>query len=213
MNAQYLSYIFPAIELIAALFATIHFSKYKHSREQYFLYFLWLTFIMDLAGVVLGPEYTTVKTIWYAVFTVVSFVFYFYWYYSILIRKQIRVIAIIAALLFLAVTALTYAFPAQLGGQGYAFVTGATGILVLTVCHFYQLLRSDEVLAIKYKLSFWISTALLLFYMGVMPLALLTRYIEMEAFNNTIILLSLNVILYGCYTIGFIWTKKEYNRL
>jgi signal transduction histidine kinase len=115
------------------------------------------------------------------------------------------------SVIFIAMTIITLTIPG-LGGQGYAFAIGAIGILMLTFFHFYQLLNGDEVLNVKYKLSFWISTALLLFYLGSIPLILLSKYMDIRALSCNIILLSLNIILNGCYIIGFIWTKKKYNR-
>jgi hypothetical protein len=96
--------------------------------------------------------------------------------------------------------------------HAFTFVVGAVFLLVLTLFHFHQLLNSDEVLIVKHKLSFWISTGLLLFYMGMIPLIFLIEYASIENINIIIILISLNLILYSLYIIGFSWTKKEYNR-
>ena len=209
MNNDLLSYL-PLVEFVAAFYATVHYKKYRASNERYFMLFLWYTFAIDFTGVMLRSF--SIDNGWlYNIFTITSFLFYFYWYYSVLKRNAFKSITIVAALLFLGMTLLTYIVPG-LSGQGYAFVTGATGLLILTVFNHYQLLKGDEVLILKYKLSFWISTALLLFYMGIIPFALLSKYLDMQGGTNSIILLTLNIILYGCYIIGFIWTKKEYNR-
>ena len=109
-------------------------------------------------------------------------------------------------------TTLAYVLPEEFKNQGYAFVVGSLGLLVLILFHFYQLLNSNEVLIIKHKLSFWISTGLLLFYVGIIPLVLLTKTFAISTLSRNVILISLNIILYGCYIIGFIWTKKKYNR-
>lgn len=211
MNIQYFSFAIPLIELIAALFATYHLRKYYSSNERYFFYFLWFTFLMDFTGVVRDQFFGLKSTELYNVFAIVGFLFYFYWYYTVLKSKKFKSVALISALLYIGITVLTYIYP-QYSGQGYAFVTAAIGLLVLTFLHFYQLLTGDEVLIVKYKLSFWISTALLLFYIGILPLMLLAEYIEIKGMNYMLVLLSLNITLYGCYIIGFIWTKKQYNR-
>jgi len=207
---EYLPYASILLELVAAIFATIHFKKYAISNEKYFLHFLWYTFSIDTLGSILN--YFSIDNSWlFNIFTVTSFLFYFYWYYTILKSKKLRIITIAATLFFLGMTLLTYIVP-QLAGQGYAFVAGSFGLLILTVFNHYQLLKGDEVLILKYKLSFWISTALLLFYMGLIPFALLSKYLDLNEMTGSVILLCLNVILYGCYVIGFIWTKQRYNR-
>ena len=211
MNVQYFTFTFPLIELTAAIFATLFYSKYVDSNEKYFLFFLWFTFTIDLTGVIRDQIFSMKSTLLYSIFVIVSFLFYFYWYYTVLKSKIFRLMAVLSAVLFIGITLVTQIVPDS-EGQGYAFVTGTIGLLVLTFFHFYQLLTGDEVLIVKYKLSFWISTALLLFYIGILPLMLLAEHIEIKGMNYTIILLSLNIILYGCYIIGFIWTKKKYNR-
>lgn len=196
---------------MAAIFATLFYNKYVDSNEKYFLFFLWFTFAIDVTGVIRDQIFSMKSTLLYSIFVIVSFLFYFYWYYTVLKSKIFKLMAVLSAVLFIGITLVTQIVPNS-EGQGYAFVTGAIGLLVLTFFHFYQLLTGDEVLIVKYKLSFWISTALLLFYIGILPLMLLAEHIEIKGMNYTIILLSLNIILYGCYIIGFIWTKKKYNR-
>ena len=99
------------------------------------------------------------------------------------------------------------------GYHKYTFVLGAVLTLICAIFHFWRLLYSDEVLVIKYKLSFWISTGLLLFNMGMIPFMLLSDYFDFASnpyYTATII--SLNLLLYGCYILGFLWTKEKYNR-
>jgi hypothetical protein len=211
MNIGYVSFTFPLLELVAAIFATIYFKKYVRSNERYFLFFLWFTFLMDATGVVRAQFLSLESKLLYSIFTMTGFLFYFYWYYTILKSKTFKRVALLSATIFIIISIGVHVFP-ELKGQGYAFVMASICLLVLTFFHFYQLLTGDEVLVVKYKLSFWISTALLLFYIGILPLMLLAKYIEINGMNYTIILLSLNVILYGCYIIGFIWAKKKYNR-
>ncbi|MDT0556547.1 hypothetical protein [Patiriisocius hiemis] len=196
-------------EFIAAILATIFFRKYSNSNERYFILFLWITFLVDAIGLYSRLEDISISWL-YESYTFISFMFYFYWYYTILRFREFKRLAIIFASLFTIITILTYTIN-SLSGKGYAFVTGSVCLLLLTFFHFYQLLKSDEVLVVKHKLSFWISTALLLFYIGIIPLMLLSKYLGFKAMSYNLVLIILNIILYGCYSIGFIWTKKKYN--
>ena len=95
----------------------------------------------------------------------------------------------------------------------YSFIIGASFLLILTGFHLHQLLNSDYTLKIKHKLSFWITIALVLFNIGMIPFILLSKYFNVWINNSafTIIFFILNMILYSCYIIGFTWTKKKYN--
>ena len=204
-------YIFPSIQLIAAIVGVWNYNKLTLPREKYFILLLWFTFVVELLRLLLNDLFSIDFTLGHEIYSIISFLFYFYWYYNVLERRFSKIVTITFTIAFLVTTGLAYLFPVELGGKGYAFVTGATGLLVLTFFHFYQLLKSDEVLVVKYKLSFWVSTALLLFYMGILPLILLAGFLEIKGSNYTIILICLNLILYGCYIIGFLWMKKKYS--
>lgn len=211
MDLEFLFFIPMILELIAALTATATFPKFRDSNERYFLYFLWYTLAVELTGAVIGYGFGANNYWLFNSFTITGFLFYFYWYYTILKRKSFRKTVIVFAFVFLVVAVISLITQTWLQYHSYTFITGAAFVLVLTLFHFFQLLNSDEVLIVKYKLSFWISTALLLFNMGMIPYMLLSEYADMDGLSYLIILLSLNLILYGCYIIGFLWTKKKYN--
>jgi len=212
MKIEDLSFIPLFLELLAAVMAVVFYKRYVQSNERYFLYFLWYTFLIEIGGAVLGHVFSMDNHWLYNAFTITSFLFYFYWYYTILKRKLFRRTIVIFTGIFIGVAAISLFYQDWSQYHSYTFITGALFVLVLTLFHFYKLLNSDEVLIVKYKLSFWISTALLLFNMGMIPFMFLSEYTDLNDLSYLIILLSLNLILYGCYIIGFTWTKREYNR-
>jgi hypothetical protein len=212
MKIEYLFFIPLLLELLAAVIASVTYKKYSESNEKYFLYFLWYTLLVELTGDLVGYAFSADNFWLYNGFTITSFLFYFYWYYNILKRKRFKRTIVVFTVVFLLVAIYSLIYEDWSQYHSYTFITGASFVLVLTLFHFYKLLNSDEVLIVKYKLSFWISTALLLFYMGMIPLMFLTVYADLNDVSYLIIMLSMNLILYGCYIIGFLWTKKAYNR-
>ncbi len=207
-----LAYITNVLQLIAAIVATFSYKKYANSHEKYFVYFLWFTVLVDASGALLADVFEINNAWVYNSFIIISFLFYFNWYYNILKRPNFKKAVIPFTVIFGIVALISLFVQSWEAYHTYTFFTGAIFLLVLTLFHFYQLLNSNEVLIVKYKLSFWISTALLLFYMGMIPLIFLIEYNMVKYLSYFIILISLNLILYGCYIIGFLWTRKEYNR-
>lgn len=208
-----LSYITNALELAAALVASFHYHKYAESEEKYFLHFLWFTFALDTAAAILLDVFD-IPNIWmYNLYMGAIFLFYFRWYYRILKKPFQHRIVLIFALLFLGVFFYNYFTLPNDEYHSNSFVAGAVFVLVLNGFHLYQLGNSDYVLVIKHKLSFWISTALLLFNIGMIPFFVLWKHFDVWGENPTylILLLCLNTVLYTCYIIGFVWTKKKYN--
>ncbi len=207
------TFVIYAFELAAAIMATIHSKKYWNSNERYFLHFLWFTvFIEVLAGLL--SDFFHRESYWvYNLYMIVSFLYFFYWYYYILRSKTLKRTVLIFAVIFLCMVFWDFNLHEEPGYQEYTFVTGAFLTMICTVFHFRQLLYSDEVLILKHKLSFWISTGLLLFNMGMIPLMLLSDYFDFVTNRYYLItIISLNAILYGCYIIGFQWAKEKYNR-
>ncbi|GAA3629992.1 hypothetical protein [Flavivirga jejuensis] len=204
------SYSINVLEFIAALVALIHYEKYVNSSERYFLHFLWGTFFVDA---ILGPSsrFFEIDSTWlYYGYTGISFLFYYWWYYTILKEKLYKKIIIVLSIIYIIlyiINSTNFEF------HQYSFVIGTSFALVLAGFHLHQLFNSDHILKIKYKLSFWITTALLLFNIGVIPTILLSKYFNIYANNSvfSIILFFLNIVLYGPYILGFIWTKKKYN--
>ncbi|GGD11482.1 hypothetical protein [Hyunsoonleella pacifica] len=216
MNIDYttlLSYSINLFELLAVCSAAINYKKYKYSSESYFLHFLILTFIVDtILGKLVG-KYTIINNIWlYYAYTGLSFLFYFWWYHTVLKNTLQKKVIILFSVLFLLVY---FVCGSQVDYHKYVFVLGAVFLLVLTGFHLHDLINADDhALKIKYKLSFWITIALVLFNVGMIPFILLSKYFNVWIYNSafTIILFFLNLILYGCYIIGFTWTKTKYNQ-
>ncbi len=212
MTESYLniSHSINLLELIAAIVALIHFKKYTDSTERYFLHFLWGTFFIDT---ILGTlfDFLRINKAWvFYGYTGLSFLFYNWWYYTILKKKLYKTIVITLSAIFI----ILYIINSFNDGlKQYSFVIGASFMLIMAGFHLHELFISDYILNLKYKLSFWIATALLLFYIGMIPFMLLSKHFNLWAGNYTffIILFFLNLCLYGCYIIGFIWTKKKYN--
>ncbi|NMH88774.1 hypothetical protein [Flavivirga algicola] len=208
--SYFLSYSINALELIAAVVALIHYKKYVNSSEHYFLHFLWVTFFVDS---IFGPlsGYFKLDNTWlYYGYTGVSFLFYYWWYHTILIEKFYKKITLALSIIFMILYGLN---GLNLEFHKYSFVVGASFVLILAGFHLHQLFNSDYTLKIKYKLSFWITIALVLFNIGMIPFILLSKYFNVWVGNAVfkIILFFLNLVLYGTYIIGFTWTKKKYN--
>ncbi|MEM9142662.1 MAG: hypothetical protein AAGA86_06715 [Bacteroidota bacterium] len=167
---------------------------------------------MELVAGILGNVFE-INTKWiYNIYMLISFSFYFHWYRSILKRKEFRNTVLVFIILFVCTSLWNFAFQDWNYYHKYTFVTGALFTMVCTLFHFGQLLGSDEVLDIRRNLSFWISTGLLLFNMGMVPLMLLSRNLNFSELHYFVLIVTLNLILYGCYSIGFLWTREKYNR-
>lgn len=210
---QYLPYLINLLQLITAIIALKSYKKYKFSNEKYFLPFIWVTFVFDFTSGIIA-DFFLINIYWmYNLYIGISILFYFYWYYLILEYNLNKKLVLLFSFIFTIVFFVNFINNRANEFLVYGFVTGAIFIVILTGFYMYQIINSENTSSIKYKLSFWIALALILFYVGMVPFMLLSRYFNVwgDSITFFIILLCLNVILYGCYNIGFLWTKKKYN--
>lgn len=209
MLEYYVPYSMFILVLIAAIVATIKWDKYKNSTERYFVYFLWsICFFECLAAF---SNYYLGTNFWvYNIYSIYSFLFYLNWYHSILKNKIIKYVMVFF-LLVVIVNILTEDFIDD--HQIYTFIAGAISVLISTFLYYSEVLKSNEIFIIKQKLSFWIATGILLFHIGMIPLIVMADVLDFAGGYYLAVLFTLNFILYGCYIIGFLWTKKIFNRL
>lgn len=211
---QYFIYIINILELSAAIVALINYEKYKFSTERYFLPFLWFVFFLDFScGILVDFFSVNIYTI-YNAFTAFSLLFYYNWYHSILSNKLNKKLTFLFSFILVIFVIIDLVLNKNNQLLDHSFVVGSIFIVILTGLYFYQLANTNNSLSIKYKLSFWIALAIILFYVGMIPFMLLSKYFNIARPGSKtfiIILISLNLIFYGCYIVGFIWTKKKYN--
>lgn len=209
MEFYYLALSIQLFELIALVLAIIHYKKYAKTTEKFFLHFLVFTVATEFLGVYYAYFIEKNNSEIYIVYIFLSFLFYFYWFFSILKRKVFKRILVILGSCFIVMALHNFFYESWSNFHPTTFITGAFITLILSLFFFYELLNSNEVLNIKHSLRFWLAIGLLLFNIGMIPLMIFSD--TFNAYNElrVIILIILNLILYSCYSVGFIWSKPS----
>jgi hypothetical protein len=211
-------YLLPSLifEVIAFLAAVYFFLKKKNTLVFYFLIFLFVTVCVETMGTIVMslPPYQnrTNKLVMYNVFFTVEFVFYSFIFYLHFKRKLFRQIALV----FIPVV-VVFAVANMLFGQGlgkvfntYTSLLGSFFIVLFCCFFFYESIQPEQ---IDDQLSkqpfFWISSGLLIFYLGSVIINALFEYLRTYSLQNpgiriySNIIHFLNVILYSSFCIAF----------
>ena len=202
----YLEFCIQVFELLTALLATWYWKKYKDSTERNFIYFFWVLFIIDLTGVILNKKTDLDTYFIYNSFNIFHFAFLLRWYTKILVNKSI-VFLNIGYVLFLIFVIIQYNI-----FESFIKIHYVVGVIIILICTFLystQVLNSNKIFNLKYSLSFWITIGHIILFVGMIPLVLLLEYMKINALSFKIVLILLNFIAYTCYSLGFIWTKKQ----
>lgn len=97
--------------------------------------------------------------------------------------------------------------------QSFSYTSGNIVLLVLIILFFVKFMNSDEILKYRSSMMFWTCIGLLVFYLGSLPFYGLWNTLRSNYFDifNTywIIQISLNYLMYLCFTIAFIWGKPK----
>jgi predicted neutral ceramidase superfamily lipid hydrolase len=188
--------------LIAAFLVSVYYWKnYKNSAQKYFPFLMFLATIIEvIANVRLycGKE---TSNFLYNVYLIISFVFLLIWFIAILKRK---IIPKILLFFFLAATVFSvFTESATEDLYFYVLMTGSVFILVGAFLFFKQLIETDAAVYFIKNQQFWIMSGLLVFYIGFLPFYLLVRNLDLHDYRIGLVIPLLNVLLYGCFIIGF----------
>lgn len=232
---SFILYVGPIIllELLAATAGIYYLKKTPIPLKNsiYLVYFLWLTVFFELVGSYAPIAYYSdyklfsfVKgtlfeknTWWYNIFTVLNFAFFTAYFVSFLRSRIAKLVFKILVGVYLLTTIIYYIFSDDFFHSASSFINLSGMLLLLfgTLFFYFELLRSDLILKIKYFLPFYISVGVLVFNLTVTPIDMLSKFFTFEDGNRFFVSLHLNVFLFAniflylSFIIGFIVCSRK----
>ncbi len=96
---------------------------------------------------------------------------------------------------------------------GYFYAFGTTSVLILSSLYFVEMFNSNKVLHYRKSIYFWYVLGILLFYVPFLPFLVASKMFLFKDLGSlfSIVLFVLNLLMYGSFIIGFIWSQKKYN--
>jgi len=194
-------------EAFALIVAIWRFPYNKDGKQKHFLHFL--IFVM-------GVEITAnLFRVWgqvsnipvYNVYIIISFLFYFYWFYTHLGQKLIFTVLSLGFLGITATGIIQEGFLSSIINNAVFY--GGASLLLLSVWYFIHLLRKEEAIHFLKMQPFWITTGLLIFHLAFLPLNFM---LDVQGFNKTYfqhIMTVINIFLYGSIAKGLLCPLKN----
>ena len=230
------------IEIIAAFFATITYSRYRFTPNKYFLPYLWFVVLIEtLAHIILfdkniksiGYQFLIDKlklifpgnllehSIWLInIYDIVTYNFYLFYFYLILknnyFRRRIKFFIWLLNIVII-INLLIYGNRFNETYLIYTIITGSLLILICSGFYFSKVLKSNEIFVFYKTLTFWIIIGTLIFQLCVTPVTIFSSELEFSHYLYDYILSICNYILYGSFIVGFIINvyqeKKKLNEV
>lgn len=209
-------------EIIAAVFATVFYFKYKNTSFKYVLFVLWFIVFIETLGRFheeLHLYYTDengVKYNWWLhnVLYIVVYPIFYYMYYKILQTKKYRLIIKIFFIVFALTSIINWSFFESFynGSRTYPIIIGSACLTICVIFYFIELLKSEKIIRFHRSVPFWISIGLLIYYTSTIPFSVVRNsYALADAALKKMFLINyiLAIAMYLIITFGFIWSKKE----
>ncbi len=190
---------------ITTLVATFNRKQLLKSSEKYFLYYLVFIVIHELVAFIQNYYFKISTFVNYNIFDIVSYSFLIYWFYKILDNKKtitfLGIIYIINIIISLIIEDFFNSY-LKINIFGSTIV-----ILILTMSFYTHLLKKREVVSFTNNPQFWITTGLLIFNIGYLPVLIL---LNLSNFNSLYVdfgITILNILMYGCFIKAFLCYK------
>jgi len=204
----------------SAVVSLFYFKKFKGTKYVWFLYFIYFTFIIDKINY-LNSIYHFIningvhnnKPI-LNLYIVISFYFFFLFYKSVFhlyANKKIMDIFILLFSIFLLV-AIFY-FKTNLITQFLTKTTvfGSVLLLITIILFATEFIQNNEIVHnIEHSFVFWITLGCFLFYVGIIPALIYSKFHLSNRIFNTILVI-LNVFTHTSFILGFMLYDRKYN--
>ncbi len=224
MLRSVLEYSFLSMYGIALIASIYRYHKYFDTKLNYLPILFCYTLLNEILGYLTAhqPQFSFFSNdtfsyynhIIYNVYNIIFYLYFFLIYRHYIKSNKIRDSISFAILCFLLVSLINPFFQNfLLSSQTFTYVVG--GVILIVCIGFYlkELLKNKRVIFFDNNVLVWISSGLLVFYIGYLPIKV-SRYIHFinqttEAPNVRLAQYGLIILMYLLIIIGFIKQKKR----
>lgn len=227
--------LFYLLEVGAAISGIWYLNKRPHSsiETKIFVAYLWVIVFVELIGLYPSIAYFTDYKMfsftkdspiernfwWYNSLNLISIYSYSVYFTAQLKNKKIRKIFWTLTLILLLTATINLIFFEGFFSSYSAInsIMGTVILVVLILFYYWELLKSDKLLNFYQSLSFYISVAVLIWFLVITPLFIYSKYFSLQnsefvSFHSWILKVC-NIFLYGTFIFGFlICSKRESNK-
>ncbi len=222
-------FAFHILELIAALAGSYYYLKTKSEKIRPFVWYLWVVVCVETLGMygfLLQYNYDNEIFIWiknsvfcynrwlYNLYELASIVLFGIFYWRVIDDNLSKKVVRFSSTAYVIFSILYFIFSDDffIKSIPYNFLLATIIVFLFVMLYYRQVLNSDRIMLFYKSPIFYISSGLLLWYLGVAPLFIFDGYFYEVNQNfvefRSLYLLIANILLYSCYTFGFLYTLQ-----
>lgn len=203
------------VQLVSCLTAFALWKKLKDSIFSFFPFYLSFIVLMELLGRYLKTQNMKVanQALYNYVVIPVEFITFFILFFRA--SQKHRWVPLACIIVYLVCWLLEYIYldTTRFWFYSFSYVTGNLLLLVLIFRFFFRLVFTNAILTFRENMLFWVSTGLLLFYLGTFPyfglLNTLWRNYPGLCESYRYVVVMLNILMYLMFTFSFIWGRPN----
>lgn len=204
------------VECLAAVIATVFYTKYKHLPIKPILLILWLTVIAETCARIPSLRIEGTNHLIYNCYLVTAYpLLYLTIYHHIknpIRKKYSRIIAIsVVGILFLR----GFTTPFLTKFMVYMFSLSIVGLVPLLLYYAVDLLKNNKQIILRHKLELFIFTGYLIFGIAYIPISFVTTGTELLSLSREALDILFNIqymiviLMNAIFIFGFVWTKPR----
>lgn len=206
-------------EVAAAVFGIIYYFKYKNSSLKVLpFYLVYMVLNENLAwfyywyNTVIKNQIRVNNLIFYNVYSIITAYVFIYIYYKSIKNKVSRALIIGMGIFYALVSFINcfyHSFRYEM--TDVPDILFSLIIVIITVIYLSEILNSDKIIIINKVLLFWISIALLLYYLPVVPFQVVAKIHRYASIVPQFYIINsiLASTYYIIFILGFIWSGKN----
>lgn len=209
---EQLRFLSQYLALAVFVYGCYTYSSYANTKAKYFIYSILYAVLTEFIGGYYFDWFGAKNYPVFNTFTIVQITFFLWWFQQILESKNWQKLVTIFIVLYWLFGIWNIVFGQEFftAFQSYTYGVG-TVFLLITICfYFIETFGKDSILRITDSTIFWLALGILLFYATYMPFMFASKlFLNVDKWIYSLVLFSLNVIMYSCYAIGFYKSYKK----
>lgn len=203
------------LALLAGIVGLFFLYKLPGNKAKSLLGMIFFSVLTEFVGSNLTRWTGMINYCVYNFYILASFSYYLILLKYLLIQRSYRRTADIFLIVFILFYLSNLIFIQKSISETFtdSFALGVLFVLILSCLYLVEIFNSKKILNFRKSIFFWFILGVLLFHVPFLPFMLAIKWFLIES-NETIyslMLFILNVLMYGCFIIGFIWSEKKYN--
>jgi hypothetical protein len=205
-------------EWIALIAGILVWKRMENKKYRFFVLYLLFIAAGEVTAYYIGRNFHKgANIILYNYLIIPAEFIFFYWFFFMHLKKRLhKYLCILFTLcsILVRVVEFTVLKDEKFSFSSLSYLTSAILLTLLALIYLVQFMKSDNIIYYHRHFSFWVTIAVLLYYLGSFPLFAFYNYLYAEEkvffYSYWKIQLFLNMFMYLIFSFAFLWTNIKH---